>query len=188
MPIFTRLACVTEVRVEAAREADATGIRAVHVAARSSYYRGVLPEAALARSNARDAGQYADLVRRPDRVVRVARLGDLLIGFLMTGPCHHFEPDPEVTAELHQIHVHPDFHRLGVGTALHEDAVAAWRAAGVAAARLWAWDFNTRARAFYSRHGWQRDGRRPPDEPRIGEHRMLGYLLDLPGLGPREAA
>jgi ribosomal protein S18 acetylase RimI-like enzyme len=170
---------MAEMRVEPAREADAAGILAVHVAARTSYYCGVLPEEDLARSNGRDPELYASIIRRPDRVVRVARLGEEIAGFLMIGPCYHREPDPAVTSQLYQFHVQPDFHRRGIGTALHQEAVSVWRDAGVAAARLWVWDFNTRARAFYAARGWRCDGRRPPDGPRIGEHQLLGYLLDL---------
>ncbi|GAB2990620.1 GNAT family N-acetyltransferase [Amycolatopsis acidiphila] len=174
-------------RVEPARESDAAAVLAVHVAARTSYYCGVLPAQDLARSNARDAELYASIIRKPDRLVRVARLGDEVVGFLMIGPCYHPEPDPAVSSELYQIHVHPDFFRRGVGSALHEEAVSVWRDAGVAAARLWVWDFNTRARAFYAARGWVPDGRHPPDGPRIGEHRMLGYVLDLERLGAGEA-
>lgn len=178
---------MAEMRVEPAREADAEDVLAVHIAARTSYYLGVLPAVDLARSNNREPELYAGIIRRPDRTVRVARLGEEVVGFLMIGPCYHPEPDPAVTSELYQIHVHPDFHRRGIGSALHDEAVAVWRADDVVAARLWVWDFNSRARAFYEARDWKSDGRRPPGGPRIGEHRLLGYVLDLERLGAREA-
>ncbi|TNC23349.1 GNAT family N-acetyltransferase [Amycolatopsis alkalitolerans] len=167
-----------EVRVEPARGDDAAAILAVHVAARSSYYRGFQPEEKLARSNARDPELYASIIRRPDRVVRVAKLGEEVVGFLMIGPCYYPEPDPAVTSELYQIHVHPDCFRHGIGTALHDEAISVWRGAGVALARLWAWDFNARALAFYAARGWVHDGTNPPGGPELGAHRMLGYVLD----------
>ena len=170
-------------RVEPASVADAADLLAVHVAARTAYYRGFLDEEVLAKQNTRDPELYASIIRDPGRTVRVARLGDELVGFLMIGPCYHPEPDPAVTSQLYQIHVHPDRFRRGIGSALHAEAVSIWRASGVAAARLWAWDFNTRAHAFYLARGWHRDGREAPDSPRIGEHRMLGYRLDLPREG-----
>ncbi|WP_236794867.1 GNAT family N-acetyltransferase [Amycolatopsis sp. GM8] len=166
-------------RVEPARAADADDILAVHIAARSSYYRGFQAEEVTARQNTRDPELYAGIIRRRDRVVRVARLGEEVVGFLMIGPCYYPEPDPAVTSELYQIHVQPDFFRRGIGTALHDEAVSVWQAAGVAVARLWVWDFNTRAQAFYHARGWVQDGRHPPGGPVIGEHRMLGYVLDL---------
>jgi ribosomal protein S18 acetylase RimI-like enzyme len=168
---------MAEMRVEPARVTDAAGILAVHIAARTSYYRGFQAEEVTARQNARDPELYATIIRDPGRVVRVARLGEEVVGFLIIAPCYYPEPDPAVTSELSQIHVHPDYFRRGIGTALHAEAVSVWRAAGVAVARLWAWDFNTRARAFYAARGWVPDGRHPPEGPRIGEHRMLGYLL-----------
>lgn len=166
-------------RVEPARETDAADILAVHIAARSSYYRGFQAEEETARQNARDPEQYASIIREPDRVVRVARIDGEVVGFLMIGACHYPEPNPAVTSELYQVHVRPDYFRRGIGSALHTEAVSVWRAGGVAVARLWAWDFNTRARAFYAARGWTLDGRHPPDGPRIGKHRMLGHLLDL---------
>lgn len=170
---------MAEMQVEPAREADAADILAVHLAARTSYYRGFQADEVTARQNARDPELYASIIREPSRVVRVARLGEEVVGFLMIGaPCYP-EPDPAVTSELYQIHVHPDFFRRGIGTALHAEAVSVWRSDGVAVARLWAWDFNTRARLFSVARGWVPDGRHPPGGPRIGEHWMLGYLLDL---------
>lgn len=170
---------MAEMQVEPAREADAADILAVHVAARASYYRGFQADEVTARQNARDPELYASIIRKPSRVVRVARLGEEVVGFLMIGAPYYPEPDPAVTSELYQIHVHPDFFRRGIGTALHAEAVSVWRGDGVAVARLWVWDFNTRARSFYAARGWVPDGRHPPGGPRIGEHRMLGHLLDL---------
>ncbi|WP_091515374.1 MULTISPECIES: GNAT family N-acetyltransferase [Amycolatopsis] len=173
---------MAEMRVEPAREADAAQILAVHIAARSTYYRGFVPEKLLAEQNERDSELYRGIIRALDRQVRVARLDGEVIGFLVLGPCYHPEPDPAVTSQLYQIQVHPEFFRQGVGSALHAEAVALWQAAGVRAARLWVWDFNVTARAFYAKYGWREDGRELPAGPRIGEHRQLGYRLDLPGL------
>jgi ribosomal protein S18 acetylase RimI-like enzyme len=111
--------------------------------------------------------------------VRVAESGGRVVGFLMIGPCYYADPDPTVTSELYQIHVDPDHFRRGIGSSLHAAAVTIWKTADITAARLWAWDFNNRARAFYRARGWIPDGHTPPDGPQIGQHRMMSYRLDI---------
>jgi GNAT superfamily N-acetyltransferase len=111
--------------------------------------------------------------------VRCAEEGGVIVGFVIVGPCHEPDPDPTVTRELYQIHVAPERFRDGVGSALHSEAVGKWRTERVDAARLWAWEFNARARAFYESRGWIADGHVRHDDPRIGDYRMLGYRLAL---------
>lgn len=165
------------IAIRTAEPADAAAILAVHTRARATYYRGHLPDEVIAAQNKREPALYEGIIRRPDRTTLCAELGGEVVGFLMIGPCHHPEPDAQVTSQLYQIHVAPDRFRLGVGSALHDGALDVWRAAEVAAARLWVWDFNTRARAFYTRRGWVADGYEDPDTTRIGEHRQLGLRL-----------
>jgi ribosomal protein S18 acetylase RimI-like enzyme len=78
--------------------------------------------------------------------------------------------------ELYQIHVHPGAWGTGVGSRLHEAYVRALRAAGLPHGTLSVWERNTRARAFYARHGWRPDGRRTPGP---GNADYLGMLLEL---------
>ena len=107
------------------------------------------------------------------------------MGFLMIGTAQQAEPDPQVTSELYQIHVDPEHFRRGIGRGLHTTGVDFWLAGKVRAARVWVWDFNDRARAFYTASGWLEDGSQEPADSRIGKHRMLGYLL-RPGSDRRQ--
>lgn len=165
---------MTGLRVRAAVVEDADAVLRLHIEARTSYYRGFLDEAELAAQNRRDVADYARMIRSPDRVVRCAELDGELAGFLVLGPPYHPDPDPAVGGELYQIHVHPELHGRGIGTRLHEAAVAIW---GTTGARLWVWEFNERARRFYLARGWWADGRHRPDDPRVGGYRMIGYRL-----------
>jgi ribosomal protein S18 acetylase RimI-like enzyme len=158
---------------------DAAAILDVHTRARATYYRGYLPDSVIAEQNRRDPALYEGIIGHPDRTTLCADLDGGVVGFLMIGPCHHPEPDEQVASQLYQIHVDPGRFQVGIGSALHEAAVAVWQAAEVAAARLWVWDFNARARAFYSRRGWLADGQEDPDATRIGEHRQLGLRLPV---------
>jgi ribosomal protein S18 acetylase RimI-like enzyme len=165
--------------IRPANPEDAAQVLSVHIRARTTYYRGYLPDETIAQQNQRSAAHYEAIIRNPARSVRVAESRRQVVGFLMIGPCYYTDPDPAVTSELYQIHVEPDHFRRGIGSSLHAAGVAIWKAAEVTSARLWAWDFNARARAFYLARGWVPDGHTPPDGPQIGQHRMMSYRLDL---------
>jgi tRNA dimethylallyltransferase len=59
---------------------------------------------------------------------------------------------------LHGLYVAPDDWGTGVADRLHDDALRALAQAGASSARLWVLEDNTRARRFYERRGWRRDG------------------------------
>jgi GNAT superfamily N-acetyltransferase len=57
---------------------------------------------------------------------------------------------------LHALHVLPEHWGRGVGAALHDDALAAIRAAGAQEALLRTFARNIRARRFWEKHGWEK--------------------------------
>ncbi|MFF4170491.1 GNAT family N-acetyltransferase [Streptomyces sp. NPDC001744] len=152
--------------IRLATAADLDAVVALHTEARSTYYRGHLPDeefagpAELARSR---AGWEAAVGR--GAVLCAEHDGEL------AGVAAHRVDDG--VAVLSQLHVAPARWRRGVGTQLHDACVAAWRAAGASRARLEVFDRNERARAFYAARGWLPD----PDGPRDGDH--LGLVLAL---------
>lgn len=167
---------MNDVTVRAAKVGDAEAVLRLHVRSRTEYYRGFLPDDELDEQNRREVGDYERMILSPDRAVRCAEVGGELVGLVVVGTPYHPDPDPGVGSELYQIHVDPRYFRRGVGTALHAAAVDVWRGS-VRAARLWVWEFNERAQHFYLRLGWEHDGHCRPDDPRIGDYRMLGYRL-----------
>jgi GNAT superfamily N-acetyltransferase len=171
------------VLVRAATPDDVDAIIGVHIRGRSAYYGGVLPADELARDNQslRDRrSQYASRIGAPGFSVLCAERADRVLGFALIGPCYYPDPHPATISELRLMFVDPDYHGHGIGGALQAAAVRTWQDAGVVSARLWVWEFNQQARGFYTRVGWQADGYCRPDDPRIGEHRMLGYRLAIP--------
>ncbi|WP_460393344.1 GNAT family N-acetyltransferase [Actinophytocola sediminis] len=167
---------MVDITVRPAVIGDASSVLRLHVRARSTVYRGHLDDAELAEDNRREVADYERMVTRQDRTVRCAEIGGHLVGFIVFGPPYHPDPDPAVGTELYQLQVDPDHHRRGIGTRLHAAAVQTQPAT---VARLWVWEFNERARAFYRAHGWHPDGHVRPDDPRIGQYRLLGYRLTL---------
>ena len=61
-------------------------------------------------------------------------------------------------AQLYALYVLPEEWGSGVGSGLHDAAVAGLRELGPEA-RLWVLEANTRARRFYEQRDWQLDGR-----------------------------
>jgi GNAT superfamily N-acetyltransferase len=79
--------------------------------------------------------------------------------------------------QLNALYVLPDEWGSGVGSRLHDAAVAKLGELGPEA-RLWVLEANTRARAFYERRGWRLDGRERvvPFPPHPLD---VGYTLSL---------
>jgi GNAT superfamily N-acetyltransferase len=169
---------VRQMVIRPATEGDVDSIIEVHIRGRTAYYEGFLPHEELASDNRllrerRDG--YAKRIGQPGFKVLCAEHDGTLVGFALTGPCHYPDPHPATITELRLMFVDPAHLRTGIGARLHDAVVEVWRAAAVESARLWVWEFNKRARAFYDSQGWLADGYYRPDDPRIGEHRMIGY-------------
>ncbi|HEV2361174.1 MAG TPA: GNAT family N-acetyltransferase [Acidimicrobiales bacterium] len=65
-------------------------------------------------------------------------------------------PDFQGDGELWRLYVVPDRWRQGIGTRLHDRAMALLRDMGVPAASLWVMEKNRTARSFYEHRGWRR--------------------------------
>lgn len=79
--------------------------------------------------------------------------------------------DARTAAQLYQIHVEPGSWGEGIGSRLHGLFLRHLDAAGLPTGILEVWERNARARAFYTRHGWQPDGTSrpgPADAPYLG--------------------
>lgn len=129
---------------------DLASVVAVFLACWRTAYRGLLPDttvdgmsdddaAVLWRAALGDAGGRVLVADDDGRVVGVAR----------------WTP---ADATVQSLYVHPDQQGLGTGGAMLDAAVAALSAAGAVRARLWVFEANAPARAFYARHGWTPDG------------------------------
>ncbi|MFI9025814.1 GNAT family N-acetyltransferase [Streptomyces sp. NPDC053560] len=163
-----------DLTVRAAVPGDLDSILALHGRARASYYRGRLPDALLddPAEQARWREAWAAAVERPDGTVLCAERAGTAVGVASFRREEGALPDGVV---LHQLHVDPAHWRSGVGTALHDACVTAWRTAGHATARLQVYWHNRRARDFYARHGWLPDDTRRP----APDATHLGLLLTL---------
>jgi ribosomal protein S18 acetylase RimI-like enzyme len=90
--------------------------------------------------------------------ITVAEADGQAVGFVMWGPA--FEPawfDPGVGrwAELHELHVHPDYQDRGIGTRLVGAAIRQAREAGYHMMYLVAEQSNVSARRVYEKNGFR---------------------------------
>ena len=93
-------------------------------------------------------------------IVLVAEEEGSVVGFASCGESR----DTAGEAELYAIYVLPETWGSGAGPALMAAAVAALRTSGFDTASLWVLEDNPRARRFYEREGWARDGGRREEE------------------------
>jgi GNAT superfamily N-acetyltransferase len=88
----------------------------------------------------------------------VAVDGSTICGLATTGLCRG--KDLPHSGELMALYVDPAYMRTGVGRLLMTSARERLRLVGVMEALLWVLEGNVRARRFYERDGWRRDGTR----------------------------
>ncbi|MGI5456337.1 N-acetyltransferase family protein [Streptomyces sp. CA-249302] len=157
MPIILRTATT----------ADVDTITDIHTLARTAYYRAgghSDPDLTSAESRAARREAWSRAVESADREALCAIHEGEITGVVLMGPPHDPDPDldPATTGQLYQIHVRPGSWGAGVGSRLHEGFVRFLRERSLSTGVLEAWERNSRARAFYARHGWRPDGHRRP--------------------------
>lgn len=150
--------------VRAATAADAAGIARVQIDGWRFAYRGLVPRRML---------DTMDLTERTARWVELVAGGRVIpggrdlvavrdgevCGFACTGPVRPQDGHPtDATGELYALYAAPRRIGTGVGRALLAEAVGLMRGDGHAAAVLWVFRGNARARRFYARAGWTPDG------------------------------
>ncbi|MEN3279616.1 MAG: hypothetical protein V7607_756 [Solirubrobacteraceae bacterium] len=124
---------------------------------------------------------YADIVKpedMPSAEYETPRFADHIAG---GGELYVWDQDGRIAgfaavdgAELHAIYVDPPAQGAGVGTALLDAAVEAFRTAGNEEAFLWTFEANGLGRAFCERHRWELvPGRKEGLAPEVCYRRKL---------------
>jgi GNAT superfamily N-acetyltransferase len=110
---------------------------------------------------------WADALAAPETDVLVAARDGHALGVVSLSP-----------GWLQGLYVDPSAQGEGVGSQLHDEALARRAAAGDSSLRLWTLEGNEGARRFYERRGWRLDGntRVVPFPPHPLD---VGYSFDL---------
>lgn len=148
---------------------DAGRAGRMHLAAWHEAYDGLLPDAFWARFT--EEARIAAFRRMatapwPGQVVAVAERDDRITGIATSGPTRTHLPHgypPATPLELYALYVLAEEYGKGTGArllsaVLPEDA----------AAELWVFEPNARARRFYAKHGFVPDGARFSFGPELG--------------------
>lgn len=144
-------------RIRPGGPADAKAILAVHVRARRHAYADFLPyEELFGEEDERLARWEADLAGRDGAQVLVAEREDgAVCGAAVAGPAR--DGDRAGDGELRTLYVDPPAQGAGLGTRLHDAALADLAARGFPHAVVWLYARNEAAAAFYAARGWRPD-------------------------------
>ncbi|HEU0100989.1 MAG TPA: GNAT family N-acetyltransferase [Mycobacteriales bacterium] len=142
-----------------ARPEDARAVEQVRVAGWRAAYRGLVADDLLDALEV--TGQrVADLTRAitepgPYDVALVAEQAGAVVAMARLSPCGDDDLDPATTAELRALYVDPGSWATGLGGRLLDEGFGRLPHPLQV---LWTLEGNARARAFYERRGFVRDG------------------------------
>lgn len=148
-----------------ARFGDLAAIVDLHTQARAAYYQaGGLPGSEIDSPDgwARRRAFWAHAVQSNAMTVLCVVEDAEVVGVAAMGPPQEGAAAAPTCGQLHRIHVRPGRWGRGVGGRLHDEFVRFLRDSSLEAGLLDVWEHNSRALAFYTRHGWIPDGHRRP--------------------------
>ena len=148
------------IEVRAATSDDAPVIARINVESWLAAYRGIVSDRFLRRisTTARERAWRERILADATRLTLVAERESKVVGYCGLSTPSRDEDAGLGVAEVAAIYVDPSVWRIGAGRALMDAALATLREAGWAAATLWVFEANSRARAFYERYGFTLDG------------------------------
>lgn len=159
-------------QVRPAAIADAPAIAGIHVASWQAAYRGQMPDSVLDNLNVEKRAAFwrSHLAEHPTATL-VAEWNREIVGFCDVVPSRDKDANPQTTAEIVAIYIHPGHWRRGAGRALCLRALEVARNEHFAAVTLWALASNNAARGFYETIGFRRDGTTKTE--RMANHELL---------------
>ena len=148
-----------DLKIRQAKISDACRIAEIHVDTWRAAYRGQMPGAVLEALDVKKrAILWAKLLADQKHRIFVAEAMMNIVGFCDLMPSRDQDADPEMTAELVAIYVHPNHWRKGAGRALCRRALETARVDNFTAVTLWVLASNKPARDFYAAMGFSLDG------------------------------
>ncbi len=162
--------------VRAATPADAASLAAVQLSSALAGFAHIFP-AAIPKPNQQDLeDEWSALLCDEATDVFVAVKGTKPVGVVVYGP----DPEPGFGTDgyLRKLYVLPEASGRGIGSTLHDHAVADLAGRGFTRIRLWVLERNLVARRMYERRGWELQPWFRSDWPGSGILE-LGYALEI---------
>lgn len=145
---------MTNVRVVNASAADCRAVAQIHVDAWRVAYAGIVPPDCLAALSVEQReAMWRTAVERGTPRILVARVDQLVVGWLAYGRCRDEGADQHV-GEIWAIYAAPAAWSSGIGRALWEAAQLDLQEQGYRFVTLWVIRENARAMRFYQRAGF----------------------------------
>jgi ribosomal protein S18 acetylase RimI-like enzyme len=148
------------VEIRRATVEDAFSMAVVHVRSWQVAYRGHMPDDYLdAIDVEKRANMWRQLTQDPSKIILVAEDDEsCMVGLSALGASRDSDANPS-TAEVSAIYVHPDKWDRGIGRGLMTASLDELRRREpFDEVTLWVLEANHRARAFYEKFGFVRDG------------------------------
>lgn len=142
---------MAEFTIRPATTSDVGALASLHAAAVAKGYRHIFPSDSPSPSAAELTAGWDDLLDRANTMTSVAVDGDAVIGSVV------LSSDADVPSGLliKRLHVDPHCWGQGLGSQLHDHAVAQAMASRARKINLWVLEGNSRARSMYERRGWK---------------------------------
>ena len=136
---------------------DALPISRIHVLTWQTAYRGIIPQEVLdGLSIPKRVEMWTDRLIRPDHSIWVLEVDGEIQGWASIGPSR--DADLKDATELYGIYLAPQHWSKGLGSLLYRRAEEAMCEYGCPEYTVWVLEANSRARKFYERSGYKRDG------------------------------
>jgi ribosomal protein S18 acetylase RimI-like enzyme len=164
------------VQIRAAIDADIPDLATVQLRSALTGFAHIFPESIPKPTQHELEDEWFGLVSDRQRTVLAATMDGGIVGAIVFGPDK--EPQWGTDCVVLKLYVVPSNFGQGIGSVLHDRAVASFRAENRVQARLWVLEHNTRARRMYERRGWVRRPWSRSDWPGSGIDE-IGYVLDL---------
>jgi ribosomal protein S18 acetylase RimI-like enzyme len=146
-------------RIRRASLSDVESLAKIHTDSWWSAYRGLVPEAYLAKL---DPGRLAECFRKNlstnSEEMFLVEQETRIIGFIGFGGCRDSDCNQVQTGEIFGLYLHPDHWRKGIGRLLCQKGLQVLESQGYSNVVLWVLEGNQQARGFYEAMGFSTDG------------------------------
>ena len=137
--------------------ADAPDMAEVHMRSWEVAYKDIIPADFIREKNATRPDLYKRVITEDNDSSYAIQYNGITVGVMKVGPPQDDDADDDAY-ELHNIYLHPDYFRMGIGTKAMEFAFNIARRLGKTTMNVWVLEENINSIRFYEKCGFVKDG------------------------------